>query len=345
MSTTATPPNPQATHATDPSPDSAAAHAHRLASSRYENFSVLSRLVPHDLRPDFAAVYAFCRHADDLADEHDGSPNALANALTNLRDYRHHFQLTHDRAIAGLPPDPEHHLSLQALAPTIARHGLPAAPFHRLLDAFELDQTLTRYDTWDQLLRYCTLSANPVGHLVLTLGGHRPPDETPHTADLYRLSDLTCTALQLTNHWQDVRRDLLERDRIYLPATDTAIAHDELRLLMARGESSPPDSAARARYIKALRPLVRRTHDLFHEARDLPRLAGPRIGPVIGLLAAGGRAVLRRIDLRGCTTLWHRPRLGPFDKARLIARASLARALAPARSPSPTSPNSPGAPA
>ncbi len=171
----------------------------RLAHGRYENFSVLSALVPHDLRDDFAAVYAFCRWADDLGDE-VGDTN---RSLELLAWWRSELQLCFE----GRPRHPV----FLALQPTIEKHDLPIEPFDALIRAFEQDQSVTRYETWRQVLDYCTRSADPVGRLVLMVCGERRDDET------FALSDKICTALQLTNHWQDVKRDILERDRIYIP--------------------------------------------------------------------------------------------------------------------------------
>jgi len=300
---------------------------HALARRRYENFSVLSALVPERLRDDFAAVYAFCRWADDLADEthrlptDSGSPPtpelARARALELLAWWRTGLE----RCFAG---DATHPVYI-ALAETVRRHRLPAEPFRNVLDAFEQDQRVTTYDTWDRLAAYCRGSADPVGRLVLTLAGHRPPDEDPATADLYRLSDKVCTALQLTNLWQDVRTDLLDRGRVYLPTAETGLTPDDLRAMAA----TPDDHDARVRFIRALRPLAERTHALFHDARELPKIVDPAVGPVVGLFAAGGKRVLQKVLARGCTTLWERPRLPGYEKAVLVglgwARARLAQ--------------------
>jgi squalene synthase HpnC len=305
-------------HAPGPPPrtEDALAYVRALASSHYENFSVLSRLVPARLRDDFAAVYAFCRWADDLADQTGDTDHARARSVALLDWWRAELRACFEAALA--PPtvgalQPRHPVFV-ALAPTIARHRLPLRPFEDLIDAFLQDQRVTRYDTWDQLLDYCARSANPVGRIVLHLAGF--PD-TPANADRYRMSDATCTALQLTNFWQDVRRDLIERDRVYLPRALTGLSADDLRAWV----DQPDNAAARVRFIKALRPLVHRTADLFDQGAPLPALLPPDIRPVVWLFGAGGRSMLGAVEQAGCATLWVRPMLGTVRKASLVAQA------------------------
>jgi phytoene/squalene synthetase len=176
---------------------------------------------------------------------------------------------------------------------------------------------VTRYKAWDELIEYCRLSANPVGRLVLGIGGY--DGSKPGDGELIRMSDATCTALQLTNHWQDVRRDLMERDRIYVPLEEAGIP--EGRLLEWADMAEEP--SARVAYIRAMRPLVIRTRELFKEGRPLPRALGNELTPVVWLFGAGGECVLTRIERLGCATLWKRPRLSKLDKMALIMAASV----------------------
>jgi phytoene/squalene synthetase len=198
---------------------------------------------------------------------------------------------------------------------------LIARPFHRLIDAFEQDQRVTRYENWDQLIQYCTGSADPVGRIVMALAGHREDD--PANAQRLVMSDATCTALQLTNFWQDVRRDLVERDRVYLPREEAGLDAETLRDYAARTD----DPGARAPFIKAVRPLVERTRALFIKGRPLVRTLDARIRPAVWLFGAGGESVLTSIERIGCTTLWERPALGRTRKATLLLRAMAMRAL------------------
>src|SRR5436305_1750216 len=182
----------------DDGPEAAEAYTRRLAHSHYENFSVVSFLLPKHLRQDFCNVYAFCRIADDLGDE-VGDRAQAAQYLARFREQLHAcYEGKADTAV------------FVALRGTITRHDIPIKPFLDLIDAFEQDQRVDRYDTFEQLRDYCRRSADPVGRLVLYLCGYRDDQRQ-------RLSDKTCTALQLANFWQDVRRDIDERDRIYLP--------------------------------------------------------------------------------------------------------------------------------
>src|SRR4051812_46993367 len=178
----------------------ARAYCARLTSSHYENFSVVTWLTPRALRPAFQSIYAFCRWSDDLGDE--VGDRARSRAL--LAWWRGELEnLYQGRA---------RHPVMVALRETVAEFAIPIGPFEALISAFEQDQEVTDYATYDQLLDYCTRSANPVGHLVLYLA--RGFDE-PNA----RLSDATCTGLQLANFWQDVARDLAI-GRVYLPRED-----------------------------------------------------------------------------------------------------------------------------
>jgi squalene synthase HpnC len=306
-----------------PSRDEAWAHVHRLAGGHYENFSVLSRLVPTRLRDDFAAVYAFCRWADDLGDETGAGDDARARSRDLLAWWRRglHACDAHARGDADAPP-PRHPVYI-ALAETIARRDLSRAHFDDLIGAFEQDQDVRVYGSWDQLVAYCARSANPVGRLVLELAGYRAPDHP----ELFAMADATCSALQLTNFWQDVRRDLLERDRVYLPREETGLTPERLR----RWIQMPEEPMARIAFIKAVRPLVHRTRDLFAAGRPLPARLDNEMAPVVWLFGAGGERVLTAVERVGCATLWRRPRLGRARKASLLAAAALRFRAARAR--------------
>ncbi len=283
---------------------SARAWCAALARGHYENFSVLSGLVPGRLRGDFAAVYAFCRWADDLGDE-AGEPGE--ERLRLLAWWRGELEA----CFAG---EPRHPVFI-ALRPTVARHALPMSPFDDLIRAFEVDQVQSRWGTWDDLVGYCRLSADPVGRLVLGLFGLATPERVA-------LSDRVCTALQVVNHLQDVRRDLLERDRIYLPQEATAAIPDfEHRLRRAAEAGHAPDHAFLEEYRTALRPLVARCWELFGEGRGLLPTLTPEARPVVRLFVEGGEHVLRSIEHWNLETCIHRPRLGRATKAALVMKA------------------------
>ncbi|MBY0111609.1 MAG: squalene/phytoene synthase family protein [Phycisphaerales bacterium] len=284
------------------------------ASSSQENFSVLSPLVPSDLRPHFKAVYDYCRLIDDLADDPGIVRNRVEDSATRLGLLalaRNELRAAAD----GSATNPV----FVALGQTIREKGLPLEPFEDLISAFEQDQRVSRYETWDQLIDYCTRSANPVGRIILMLDA--PAPAAVDAANL-RLSDTICTALQLINFWQDVRRDLIERDRIYLPSAEfVAGSHEPLDATLRDWISRPDDPVARLAYIRALRPLVERTAAMFAEGAALPGRLGARLGPVVWLFWKGGMETLRLVERTGCTTLWERPRLSGTTKASFVVQA------------------------
>ncbi|HEX8911626.1 MAG TPA: squalene synthase HpnC, partial [Humisphaera sp.] len=251
-----------------------------LAHSHYENFSVVSLLLPRHLRQDFCNVYAFCRLADDLGDEL-GDPAASLEQLAELRS----------DTLAAFAGRAGSNLSV-AVAATAARRDLPVEPFLDLISAFEQDQRVTRYETFGQLRDYCRRSADPVGRLVLMMCGYRD-------AARMHLSDQTCTALQLVNFWQDVRRDLIERDRIYLPAETMAAAgltEAALREQVAAGRAGDA-------YRRVIRAEVERADAMFAEGRRLLPTLRPAVRGQIALFGAGGVAISRAIARQGYDTL------------------------------------------
>lgn len=304
------------------------ARAHRwvmeVALKEQENFSVLSRVLPKELRGDFAAVYAFCRIADDLADEREkgeeGTQKGRDRALGLLQEFRGELHGAGLNANGRTGGDAEGKWKelFTALHDTISRHRLPLSLFDALLDAFEQDQKMDRYQTWDELIRYSERSANPVGRIVLIMMGYRPPMEAPGNAELFRASDAICTALQLTNFWQDVQRDLLERDRVYLPRGLTGLTAETLRAWMQEGSESQ-----RKAYVDAMKPLVARTWHLFKIGEGLFPLLRKDVRGVVSLFAAGGHATLRKIERQGYLTLWERPRLSKIEKGMLVAKEAL----------------------
>ncbi|MCC5821815.1 MAG: squalene/phytoene synthase family protein [Phycisphaerales bacterium] len=303
-------PPPSSDHASpDAGVSAARADARRIASSDRENFVVLSKLVPENLRDDFAAVYAFCRHTDDLADEHEHTEKSRREAAATLADARVHLHAACDNLKA-----PGLYLNL---ARTIHKHRIPLKLFDDLLNAFEQDQRVLSYDTWDRLLDYCRRSADPVGRIVLILGGHRPSAEDPASAPLEALSDKVCTGLQLANFWQDARSDLLDRHRVYMPTEDTRLTPDQLRGLAEREGNTD----AEVRFSSALRPLVRRTRTLFDEAGNLHEQVHPSIAAPVWLFHRAGIRLLDKVESIGYTTLWQRPRITKADRVKMLAKA------------------------
>jgi squalene synthase HpnC len=282
------------------STEQAFAACQRLATTHYENFSVVSWFLPRALRPHFSSVYAFCRHTDDLGDEGPAGP---AERLARLDDWEADLLRCF---VAGESPE---HPYLVALRETIRRCDLPAEPFLRLIEANRMDQRASRYPTRADLLRYCEHSANPVGRLVLLLYGYRDDERQ-------RLSDAICTALQLTNFWQDVASDYHERQRIYLPVDDMArFGYDETAL--ARGEASPAFRALMAFEVERARGLFAEGMPLLAQLHGMPRRA-------IALFALGGLEVLAAIERGGYDVFTRRPTLSSGRKRWLMARSLMA---------------------
>ena len=282
-----------------------------FARSHYENFPVASRLLPAAMRPHVAAVYAFARVADDFADEGDraaGERLALLDAwLARLR-----------RAAGRSPAAPEgdapdvvlaHRLPAEtadiflALGRTIRDCGLPLPLLEDLLDAFRQDVTTRRYETWDEVLDYCRRSANPVGRLVLAVAGHGADE------GLNRASDAVCTALQLTNFWQDLARDW-RKGRLYLPLEECR------REGAALGDLDRGDLGAPWR--RVLRSAALRTDALFLEGRSVCDGVGGRLGLELRFTWLGGRRILERLSRADYDVFNRRPTLGPADIPALL---------------------------
>ena len=275
-----------------------------LATRHYENFNVVSWLLPRDLHQHFYNVYAYCRWADDLGDEVAETQQALA--LLNW------WESELDACYEGRPQ----HAVFRALQATIAQFEIPKTPFADLLKAFRQDQTTNRYADWAGVLGYCKYSANPVGHLVLYLCSHRD-------AERQRLSDATCTALQLANFWQDVARDL-DKGRIYIPL-DRAAAHGV-------SEADIVGKHFSKNYAALMRELIAYTRNLFNEGLPLAKMVRPELRLDIELFSRGGMAVLDAIERMGYDTLHQRPVISRGKQVRLLGRALLTRLLAPFQS-------------
>lgn len=268
-------------------------HCERIAKEHYENFPVASRLLPAGVRPHIAAIYAFARGADDIADEGSLVPR---ERLQRLEDWQRKL----DDCFDGVAQDPV----FVALAESAARANLPKQPFDDLLTAFRMDVTTTRYRTFHDLLHYCKHSANPVGRLVLAVFGNA-------TARTMSLSDSICTALQLTNFWQDVRIDMV-KGRIYIPLEDLErFGYTESDLL---------ERTADRRLEDVIRFQVERTKAFFAEGSPLLREAVPPLRLELRLTWNGGNAILTRIEKAGYDVLSHRPSLSPVDKLTILAR-------------------------
>ncbi len=266
-----------------------------MAQARAENFPVASLALPRRVRSHLLAVYGFARLVDDAGDEASGDRLAL---LDELEADLERVWAEEGSEGAGAAPrsdragaTPRHPL-IAGLKPTVAACGLPAGPFRRLIEANRRDQTVRRYRTYEELLDYCTLSANPVGELVLRIFGVATPERLA-------LSNKVCTALQLTEHWQDVAEDY-HRGRVYLPAEDRerfGVAEADLA-----ARSAPP----------ALRALmsfqVERARRLLGEGASLVWTLRGRSRFAVAAFVAGGQAALDALELADCDVLGESPR-------------------------------------
>jgi len=272
-------------------------YCRRLAISHYENFSVATWFLPKRLHRHFYAVYAYCRISDDLGDE-------VGNAQTSLRL----LDAWEEELNACYEGRPKHPVFV-ALAETVRECDIPRQPFADLLTAFRQDQLVSRYETFDQLLGYCINSANPVGRLVLYVCGYR--DE-----ELQRLSDYTCTALQLANFWQDVTVDYA-KSRIYLPLED-----------MRRFQVTEQQIAAR-RFDDHFRNLmefeVARARDWFAMGQPLAARLDRALAIDIELFTRGGQEILHAIQRQGYDVLKARPAISKSRKLSLVFGAAVRR--------------------
>jgi squalene synthase HpnC len=284
----------------------------RLAAAHYENFPVASRLVPARMRPHVAAVYAFARTADDFADE-DGLTLPERHAL--LDDWHARLMRAAGRTdvapatdvAPGLqsrrtPIDPD--LVFEALADTIETRSLDVTLFQDLLSAFRQDTVVTRYATWEEVFDYSRRSANPVGRLVLRIAGYRD-------SELDAGSDALCTALQLTNFWQDLAVDW-RRGRLYVPAVERD-ASGAAEADLDAGRITPAWRAALTR-------CAARTRTLFQQGRPVCDAVHGRLRYELRLTWLGAVRVLDRLEATGFDVFNKRPALVPADAPALVRK-------------------------
>ena len=273
----------------------------RYTREHQENFTVVSWFLPRELRAPMFAVYAFCRYTDNLGDE------AAGDRLALLDEWEAELRAAFDGS-------PSHPIGV-ALADLAERKPLEPDPFLRLIEANRLDQTKTRYADFQELLGYCRLSANPVGEMVLALWDITDDERR-------KLSDATCTALQLANHWQDVRRDW-RAGRLYLPLDDLrrfGLSENDLAAQIAAGRA---DRAFR----DLMRYQVDRAEAYFRAGDALVRLVPRELAVDLRLFGDGGRAALQAIERRDYDVLAARPRVSSARRAWLALRAAAALKL------------------
>jgi squalene synthase HpnC len=272
----------------------------RLARTHYENFSVASWFLPQRLRQHFYNVYSYCRISDDLGDEIGDT----AASLELLNQWQQELDACYD----GNPKHPV----FVALAETVREFDIPKHEFSDLLLAFRQDQTITRFETFNDLLAYCRYSANPVGHLVLYLCGYR---------DFERqyLSDFTCTALQLANFWQDVSIDY-EKGRIYLPLEDLRRFHVSQREI-ADNQNTPA-------FCAMMKFEVERARDWFRQGLPLIGKVDRELAVDLDLFSRGGQEILNAIEKQNYAVLGNRPAISKSRRLALVAHAAIAKVVA-----------------
>jgi squalene synthase HpnC len=261
-----------------------------LATHHYENFHVVSFLLPKRLHQDFYNVYAFCRWADDLGDE----IGDREESLRLLAWWRSELEAMYASRVK--------HPVFVALQDTAQKYALPMQLFGDLISAFERDQRITRYANWDELFGYCRCSANPVGRLVLRLCGYTDEERD-------RMSDATCTALQLANFWQDVTVDF-RKDRVYLP----------LHLLELHGYTV--EDLAAHKFNPAFQAVMREAVDtarkLFIQGLPLSKTVDRRLGFDLDLFSRGGMRVLDKIEEQNYNVFARRPAISKFERLQLL---------------------------
>ena len=306
------------TNANEPIPlDEAYKHCATLARAHYENFNVGGWITPKDKLPHVYAIYAWCRMVDDLGDEampreSAASPSRAGQPDTAVTEHRRaRLQWWEEELEAMYSGTPTHPISI-AVQQTARAFEIPPEPFRRLIHANVMDQGSGRFETLDDVLEYCSYSANPVGHLYLHLFGYAE-------RRLLTLADQTCTALQLTNFWQDVNRDYQERGRVYLPQND-----------MHRFGVSESD-IANGNATNAFRTLLRHECEIamqmFRRGVPLVEQLDKKAQLPVALFTRGGVAVLDAIRRQSYDVLSNRPALSKQRKSWLLASAWLGNKL------------------
>jgi hydroxysqualene synthase len=274
-------------------PDEAFEYCANVTAAHYENFPVVSLFLPEEKRPYIQAVYAFSRAADDFADEDKLAPE---ERLAKLNDWGEKLRVCYE----GIAEHPV----FVALGETIRRLNIPIDPFRDLLTAFQQDVTQNRYRTFNDLLDYCRCSANPVGRLVLMIFGQR--DDR-----LFSLSDHICTALQLTNLWQDIDIDR-QKDRLYIPLEDME--------RFGYSETNWKNGVVNRTYRELMKFEVERTRALFHRGAELPSIVEKELQIELKLVWFGGMAVLKKLERIQYDVFHRRPILGKIDKFMILIR-------------------------
>ena len=271
----------------------------QMAQSHYENFPVASRLLPKQLRQPIAVIYAFARRADDFADEGNLTNEQRIDALD---DFSNKLDLVEQNKFVN-------DTTFIALADVIKQHQLPISLFHDLLTAFKMDVTKARYANFGEVMEYCRYSANPVGRLLLHLNKETSPQSLGQ-------SDAICSALQLTNFWQDISQDLEESDRIYIPQDEMekyGVTEDDIRLKNTNDASR-----------KLIAFQIARTAKLMQSGAPLGKVLKGRMGLELRMTIMGGSRILYKLNQQ-YDDIFSRPRLSKWDIVWIIWKAIRAK--------------------
>jgi squalene synthase HpnC len=265
-------------------------YCREITLSHYENFPVASWLLPASIRKHIFAVYAFARIADDIADEGDDSKQ---EKIEQLKIYKNHF-LEYSNS------DSYPHFT--ALWETANKYNIPNVLFTDLIDAFIQDNEKSAYENFDELLNYCKKSANPVGRIILHLFNYE-------SEKMFELSDNVCTALQLTNFWQDISFDI-KKGRCYIPQADLKkfrVSFETIRFQKFNEDVK-----------ELIKFQVERTHNIFQVGEELLDHLKGLLKLEIKLTILGGKSILKKIEKMNYNTLVTRPKLSFFNKTFLL---------------------------
>ena len=243
-------------------------------------------------------IYAFCRYGDDLGDEAPFSNNLRWKLLDC-------WEIDLNEAARDDWSGNPRHPILRAVQHTAKKYSIPLEPFWKLIQAFKMDQKITRYQTWEELREYCIHSADPVGHLFLYVYGH-------DDAELRKISDYTCTALQLANHWQDVARDY-SQNRIYVPIEDMKRFGYTMEMYQARLYNQ--------QWKELMQFQVERTQSWFDKGSPLVARVDQRLAVDLQMFTSGGEAVLRAIEKSKYNTWKKRPTVSKFKQIMMLLKA------------------------
>ena len=278
---------------TDPNINNAYQFCQNLAKRHYENFPVASILLPKNIRYPIAAIYAFARTADDFADEGEQDAAQRSALLSGYEEELEQINAAHTQS----SNQPSSNKIFVALSHCIKTHQLPLQNFRDLLSAFQQDVNTIRYQNFDEVLDYCSRSANPIGRLLLKLHGQA-------TDKNIQLSDSICTALQLINFLQDIYQDIQENNRIYIPV-------DEMRQFNVT-ESQLKQRVSDQNMGKLFKLQLHRAQRLMQQGSALGQNIDGRFGLQLRLMIAGGLAICQRLE-RLEADYFERPRLRRRD--------------------------------